>query len=164
MQVPTVTDIGAGVGVSTGDLRWTAPDGQTFEPIACGVHRSLGAFNERPKGFQPDCANCQLELGSSLEAWHRSSSTEFLSQEGQLVQPGEGKGEGTGTSGTEEALASDEAAAKIAEQSLPGDPNERDLLREHGVDVDAELEAETPTPSPTPAPPPEPEQPQPEHM
>jgi hypothetical protein len=163
-----VTDIGAGVGISTGDLRWTAPDGQVFEPIACGVHRSLGAFGERPKGFQADCANCQLELGSSLEAWHRSSSTEFIvSGEGGLVHPGEGKGEGEATSGSEEALASDEAAAKIAEQTLPGDPNERDLLREHGVDVDAELEAETPTPAPTPAPPPEPAPevpPEPEHM
>lgn len=130
-------------GVSEGDMRLVAPDGTIHEPIACGVHRSEGAFRERPKGYQSDCENCRLELESSIEGWNRSSTTEFGAGEGRREKrSGKGKaGEGTAETAAEHTFKKDEEAAKAADQVRNDDPTERKLLREHGVDPDKDTPA-----------------------
>lgn len=58
-------DVGA--QVETGAMVFISDDGQSWEPVACGVHRSIAAYEIKPVGFQPDCALCQDQVSVTLE-------------------------------------------------------------------------------------------------
>jgi hypothetical protein len=60
------------VEVRAGELFGTGPDGQRFEPVACGVHRSIAVHetatddeDETAPGFDPKCEDCQAQAEST---------------------------------------------------------------------------------------------------
>jgi len=60
------------IEVRAGELYGTGPDGQRFEPVACGVHRSAAVHetatddeDETAPGFDPTCEDCVAQAEST---------------------------------------------------------------------------------------------------
>jgi hypothetical protein len=60
------------VKVKAGALFGEGPDGQRFEPVACGLHRSAAIHetatddeDETPDGFDPGCEDCVAQAEST---------------------------------------------------------------------------------------------------
>jgi hypothetical protein len=60
------------VTIESGELFGEGPDGQRFEPVACGLHRSAAIHetatddeDETPDGFDPGCEDCVAQAEST---------------------------------------------------------------------------------------------------
>ena len=66
------------MSVVPGELVGTTPDGRTWDPVACGVHRSgplhesaTDDHDEPAAGFDPKCEDCVTQAEATADHAHR---------------------------------------------------------------------------------------------